>query len=319
MANRLHQHQPAPGAACVSRRDAVRARGTVGLLGVAIAVVAALLAGCAGSGSAPTDNPGRTAPTTSIDLVPRSEQDPAIDVTRSGYQPPEVPAGLAVRDVYAAFGDSISAGIGSGVFGYCGRTDGSWVAYLARRDGAEFLNYACVGAQLADLEEQAETLDPVVDVVGVTLLGNDIGVAKVLADCVAEDCRIVLDAAINKARTLLPRAERVLRRLGEGRKLVVAGYASSFSPEHVCTGPLDVADYRELHRAFGELAELLEETVGRLQDDGFDAVFVQPDVTGHELCTPDPWFFPLGAVGALHPTAAGQQAAAAAVPVFTTP
>ncbi len=284
-----------------------------GLLTVSTSVL--LLACTPGSGAAPEASTTTTAPRVET-LIPKSENDPAIDAERLGYQPPEVAPGLAAARVYAAFGDSISAGIGSGVFGYCGRTDGSWVAELARRDAAVFLNYACVGAKLDDLAEQVAAVDPAVDVAGVTLLGNDIGVAQVLAECVSGDCTAVVDDALTTARALLPQAEELLRRLGTGRTLVVSGYAASFSPEHLCDGPLDVSDHADLARAVTGISDLLESVVERMREDGFDVVFSRPDVRGHELCSPDPWFIPLGAVGALHPTSPGQKALAAAVPLL---
>jgi hypothetical protein len=301
------------------RPRATTSPGPSGLPGVLLLTLAVslLLGSCTpGSDRAPAPTTSSTTTLPAETLIPRSENDPAIEAERLGYRPPEVAPGLASSRVYAAFGDSISAGIGSGVFGYCGRTDGSWVAELARRDGAVFLNYACVGAKLEDLEEQVAAVDPVVDVAGVTLLGNDIGVAKVLAGCATGDCTAVVDDSLVTARSLLPRAEELLRRLGAGRTLVVSGYAASFSPEHLCNGPLDVSDHVDLARAVTGLSDLLESVVERMRKDGFDIAFSRPDVRGHELCSPDPWFFPLGAVGALHPTAPGQKAMAAAVPVL---
>ena len=304
----------------LSRVNVAISRRSTGLSGVLLlTVVASLL--CTSCASGPDATRTSQIPTATTEpsagaLVPKAENDPAAEAERLGYRPPEVAPGLASSRVYAAFGDSISAGIGSGVFGYCGRTDGSWVAELARRDGAAFLNYACVGAKLDDLAEQVAAIDPVVDVVGVTLLGNDIGVAKVLAGCASSDCTAVVDDALVTARSLLPRAEELLRRLGTGRTLVVSGYAAAFSRSYLCDGPLDAKDHSELARAVTGLSDLLESVVDRMREDGFDVMFSRPDVRGHELCSPDPWFFPLGSVGALHPTAPGQKAMAAAVPVL---
>jgi lysophospholipase L1-like esterase len=270
-----------------------------------------LLAACSTDPSgAPVGDSSPTEPSTASS-VPAE----AIDATgASGYQPPALDGlDLESAPVYAALGDSFSSGVGAGPMTYCGRSEDSWVGIAARRDGAVFLNYACGGAGLDDLEVQIEALAPEVDVVGVTMLGNDGGLLRVVRFCLSGECKEEAAAALEVVKDAIPRAESLLRRLADGRRVVFAGYLPSFSTEFLCRFESAAEVSALLVPLQRELLSLQRSMAERLAEEGLDIVFLEPE-TGHEACSPDPWVHDFSTLLALHPNPAGYRAVAARFP-----
>jgi lysophospholipase L1-like esterase len=247
---------------------------------------------------------------------------PASASTRNGHHH---------ATVLAALGDSYSSGEGNPPFDPaadgCDRSAQAWPLLAAAELGWRATNLACSGAQTTDLVnlfkgQPAQTqalagLRPRPDVVTITIGGNDAGFASVLAACYLKDCASsgILAAAETNILTALPGrlagTYRAVEAAAPRAKLVVVGYPRLF-PAHQsdvtgCSTWLTDAERRGLNDA----ANLLNGVIAvEAWLAGAKYVDVSRTLTGHELCTGDPWLVPLPAPAAAHPTAKGQQAIA---------
>lgn len=109
----------------------------------------------------------------------------------------------------AALGDSYSSGVGTPdpdpTVPACYRTPHAWPNLVAAALHWQVVNLACSGAKTADITapyggQPAQTdllaaLRPRPQVVTITIGGNDVGFAPVLATCFVSDCRSAVAAA----------------------------------------------------------------------------------------------------------------------------
>jgi lysophospholipase L1-like esterase len=260
------------------------------------------------------------------------------------------PAGFGIDNVsftipvrVAALGDSYSSGEGAGAYerssGGCHRTARAWPRLLADpdRDVTVVAHLACSGARTAALNSpfknepaqltQLAGVRPAPNVVTLTMGGNDIGFADVLADCVAHDC--VADGRLDRAgRELTQAMPAVLRgaytrvqRAAPDAAVVVVGYPRLFPPAEGFTLSCHLLDANERAR-LNQLAGTLDQvTAAAAAAAGATFVSVLASLRGHELCGGDPWIYPIDILGGqerAHPTARGQQAIAAAVRTAVT-
>jgi len=161
-----------------------------------------------------------------------------------------------------------------------------------------------------------------VDLVTVTIGGNDIGFARVLADCFLSDC--VLDGALARARTrirkqlppVLARDYRGLVAADRESTVVVVGYPRLFPTSQSRTVGCRWLSRRE-RITLNRLAALLDRTIARsARRAGVRYVSVLRALHRHELCTRRSWVYPIGPRGGQlrgHPLAPGQDAIAAIV------
>lgn len=261
-------------------------------------LVCLFLAGCASGVSAPN----ATAPPNLPDL-----RSPAVKEDLRSYVPPKRPAELDESVVvFAALGDSVSSGVGAGALTECGRSDRSWVGVLADRAGGVFLNYACAGAEVEDLRRQIASLDPAVDVVGVTVLGNDAAAVGVVLACARGECDSEVRAGIRAAEAAAPVALEVLKGVGRDRRIILLGYVPLFVPDVSCPGSVSAENSSLLVDVEERLRELHRDIVSGLIADGFRAELVLPP-SGHGFCSSDTWMYDLSSPLALHPTRTGHE------------
>lgn len=259
-------------------------------------------------------------------------------------------AGPARAGVLAGLGDSFSAGDGAPPYdpvtdlgsNPCRRSaDGAWPGHLARMLGHRLQHVACSGAEAPEVVDglprdrqpmrrtaQLAQMLPRVDVVTLTIGGNDIGFADVVATCLAlprcerhfgrpEGDR--LDARIDRfVPTLAAVYDRLRRRAGTAR-VVIIGYPRLLPDDGAasCAGgafdiSVDEASY--LNRRTGRLNRAIARTARR---SGFEFADVTEAFDGAELrCgrvgfvnpVPSNPFEILGTPATpFHPNAAGQR------------
>jgi lysophospholipase L1-like esterase len=239
---------------------------------------------------------------------------------------------------YAALGDSYSSGEGNPPFdpasGNCHRSAAAWPRVVARQDKRIVItaHIACSGATSKALRRRYNEEPPQlrqlrlvpghVDLVTVTIGGNDIGFARVLADCFLSDC--VLDGALARARTrirkrlppVLARDYRGLVAADPESRVVVVGYPRLFPTSQSRKVGCQWLSRRE-RITLNRLAALLDRTISRsARRAGVRYVSVLGALDRHELCTRRSWVYPIGLRGGQlrgHPLAPGQKAIAAIV------
>jgi lysophospholipase L1-like esterase len=235
------------------------------------------------------------------------------------------------RGTLAALGDSYSSGVGTPdpdpSVPACYRTPLAWPNLVGAALHRQVENLACSGAQTKDITapfggQAAQTallaaLSPRPKIVTITIGGNDVGFARVLAECFASDCLSSVEQAEDAMVTVLPdqlaTTYRAVEAAAPRARLVVVGYPRLF-PTHqsdVTGCPWLTNDER---RGLVQAGELLNAVIAlEAWLAGATYVDVSRTLEGHELCTTDSWLVPLPTTGAAHPTEKGQQAIAAAV------
>lgn len=115
-----------------------------------------------------------------ISTSPASVLDSSLHAPRADTTSP---TDLSWVKIWAALGDSFTAGIGAGQLYTmsdadveCSRYDQSWPSVLEQRfDSQRYFNYsACSGARTEGIYKQAVDLRPAVDLVVMTAGGNDL-------------------------------------------------------------------------------------------------------------------------------------------------
>jgi lysophospholipase L1-like esterase len=168
------------------------------------------------------------------------------------------------------------------------------------------------------------TVDPASDLVTVTVGGNDVEFAKVVATCLLspEPCSSLdgeVEASLTRLGPVLTDAYRQIRARATGARLLVVGYPQLVpdpTKADVDTCPalasplpgrrVDAVDSRWLRDKGARLSAVISAAAKAA---GATYVDVAADFAGHEACTPNPWL--TGVVltdlqGSCHPTAAGQ-------------
>jgi lysophospholipase L1-like esterase len=235
--------------------------------------------------------------------------------------------------VYAALGDSFSAGEGAPPYeaesGACDRSTSSWTNLLAADDEVASIDHrACGGAQIGNLltpwTERGQdaqvpgTPDPTVTLVTVTIGGNDVGFGEIVAVCVFLDCPSPTDAAF--AGKLAALSNRLtdelypaLRTAYPKAEIVHVGYPRLTPP----TGdPVEGCPWLtegDQAGAAGIVAELDSTIETSAKAARVTYVDITEALAGHELCSADPWIQGIGQPGQAHPTVDGQRAIERAV------
>jgi lysophospholipase L1-like esterase len=240
------------------------------------------------------------------------------------------------RVVYAALGDSYSSGVGTPdpdpAVPACYRTPHAWPNLVGRALRWRTVNLACSGAQTKDIvapfggqpaqSDLLAALRPRPLVVTITIGGNDVGFGPVIGACFSPavpDCTPIVAQGEAAILTVLPgrlaSTFRAVEAADPRARLVVVGYPRLFptSASAVRNCPtLSDAERQALNHAGALLDAVIAMEARRA---GATYVDVSDSLSGHELCTADPWLVPLtpSALGAAHPTIQGQRAIAAVV------
>jgi lysophospholipase L1-like esterase len=225
---------------------------------------------------------------------------------------------------YVSLGDSFPAGEGQpGAVPPCQRSPGAYPELVAARAGLVASVHACSGATVDDVLDveqhpgigrQIDAVAADADVVTISVGGNDLGFARVLADCVlaTQPCTRLdpaVDASLDALGPRLVAVYRAIRARAPHALLLVVGYQQLVAdPDHfayqACAGltPDEARWLREKDTALAGVTRVSAEAAGARYLDAIGAF------AGHEACTPDPWMtgVDLSNIGAsFHPNAAG--------------
>jgi hypothetical protein len=245
------------------------------------------------------------------------------------------PAGRPLRRVQAVvIGDSTAAGAGLDLAPgttarACGRSADSYAADLSSVNGWKVLNLACDSAtishgllgpqvhngvrlapQLAEAERASRA-----SVIIVSVGADDLNWAAVLRYCsVTPNCNDRATQAYFQqqlasfSKDYLDLLSR-LAALPAHPQVIINRYYNPFGTQPGCLGPagLTTANLQTLTSRLATLNAVLAKGAAQ-----FRFSSPQPDFTGHELCSPQPYVQGLGAAAPFHPTAAGQLAIALA-------
>ena len=253
-----------------------------------------------------------------------------------------------------ALGDSYSSGEGAGDYdertdrrsNTCHRSRWSWPTQLAIRMHLNARpSLACSGALTTDVtegrnggHEPERTMSQIgriargVNVITLTIGGNDVAFKGVLGTCIFHNCvrafrkpsGDVLDARIDALRTRLPGVYAAIRKRAGGARLIVSGYPRLFAAD---PGPQPAGNCAAGERISVAEAVYLNEKTLRLdhavadaaREAGVDFVDVYDAFDGHELrCGTRGYLNPLVAtvknlVESFHPTREGYARLAAVV------
>lgn len=268
--------------------------------------------------------------------------EPAPSAEGPSASAPESPAepGSGVAS-YVALGDSYTSAPfvpQTDVAGGCLRSDRNYPSQVAEALGAELTDVSCAGADTSDVRSaqldgvapQARALRPGIELVTVSLGGNDGGVFSTLvgqcgrsgAATVSCDGSLLDAATEERLRQRLQRTSddltRVLRlaaRRAPDARVLAVGYPTIVAAGEGCDAlPLSAQSRAAAARLNTELNEAVSTAARRA---GATYVDVAAATVDHGICADDPWVN--GAVTdqqralAFHPFAAEQRAVADAV------
>lgn len=243
----------------------------------------------------------------------------ATTTTREGSVLPVAASAAAIR--YVALGDSYSAGVGAVPApgsGACLRSDQSYPALWAGEHHlATFAFVACSGATTSDVRStQIQAVSRSTTLVTITVGGNDVGFAPVVAGCTAasadSDCAQLVSASEAIARKVLPfllaRVYLELRVHAPRARIVVLGYPHLFDLSTACPNPLVPSAARRVMLNHG--ADVLNGSIERTaRAFGLTFVDVRAAFDGHGVCSTDAWITPPTSVppatSTYHPTPTG--------------
>lgn len=256
--------------------------------------------------------------------------------------------GTHPRTTYVALGDSYSSGEGNPPFDSgtatlkdpCHRSQQAWPRLLGVEVSGQIAangHLACSGAVIDDVLKRGQhpgSIDATpqvtrlaainsktpVGVVSVTIGGNDLGFSRTLAACFLIACvrhpadeAPQIDAVATRIRQEVVPA---IRQAAPEARVIVVGY-----PRIVPRPGTQIAGCRWLSATeILHLNQVEDYLDGQLRAAataaGATYVSVAGALAGHELCTKEPWIFPIGLSGGNlrgHPLPAGQRAMAAIV------
>ena len=261
---------------------------------------------------------------------------------------------LPIKSV-AWLGDSFASGEGAGDydpstnippieenFNQCHRSSNAYARLLAN-DQSTRLNlvgfFACSGAstphiidtnQYNQQPEQTLLLNPILDMVGVMIGGNDIGFAVFAKACAVDDCSgaatdTIMAAIANDLPSRLAAAyDAIAQAVGSNTRILVVNYPQLLAPEGGCllfTAAENNAARSVIDALNNVIAEAVAAANARAGSNGskfrlVDLNKVDSPIKGHELCTPDPYFNEIEVDGPLnnlnvesyHPNVMGQHA-----------
>jgi hypothetical protein len=260
------------------------------------------------------------------------------DLVGSETQLPHIhPTGRPLRRVQAVvLGDSTAAGAGlapvigaSGTDRACGRSADSYAADLSATNGWRVLNLACDGATishglLGPQQHGGQLLPPQLaeaeraknaSVVIVSVGADDLNWGGFVRYCVITPrCDDRATAAYFQqqlasfSKDYLDLLSRLAALPGHPQ-VIINRYYNPFGTQPGCLSEagLTPANLQTLTSRLATLNQVLAQGAAQ-----FRFSSPQPDFTGHELCTPQPYVQGLGAAAPFHPTALGQLAIALA-------
>lgn len=231
---------------------------------------------------------------------------------------------------YVALGDSYSSGGGAGSYaassGSCDRSTKAFSELWANaHTPAAYRSVACSGAKTTDVSaNQLPALSSSATLISITIGGNDVNFAGVMADCNlygTTTCVNEINAAENTARTQLPgwldTLYHQIRAKSPSARVVVAGYPRFYdlSASWYCLG-LSTTSRTKINEGADVLDGVIQAAAGR---HGFVFADVRARfASGHEICDSGSWLHSIDwtdITSSYHPTASGQSGGY--LPAFT--
>ncbi|MBD3004874.1 SGNH/GDSL hydrolase family protein [Streptomyces sp. 5-10] len=229
---------------------------------------------------------------------------------------------------FVTLGDSYSAGNGTtgAKRDECRRSDRSYGSLMASslgydiRDPQDFQNTACGNASTDDLiNTQLDPVGPGTDVVTLTIGGNDRGVfLGAVAACGVNPVKALCEKTYKVASAfvegeLAGRLNKAYRavdgKTGPNTRVLVGGYPHGYGDGTACPWPVPEENKDRLNDLADGIDQVIRREVGEMGDRWG---YVNPDFTGHELCTRDPWMWGMEKLsddfsGVFHPNDAGHR------------
>ena len=259
------------------------------------------------------------------------------------------PGPPTVSDIHmVALGDSYSSGEGTSpvdnnaAADRCDRGPGAWPRQMQQGviGISTIVHLACTGAKTADLFDWYKgnppqlpingKPDPNIQLVTITIGGNDVGFAKIIRSCYLtfSSCAKVADSpswknSLDDLRSELSNdVYPEIRREYPNALIVHAGYPRIMPPPGVTpykcgwlSAPEQVSAEKMAQTLNDAIAQAVAEYAVSFVDTQIVFAPVRDALSGHELCTPDSWMNPLNPTGALpgrapegHPNLRGYQA-----------
>jgi lysophospholipase L1-like esterase len=275
---------------------------------VAVAfLLAAALTGCSGSGGGEPQPPGTpdTSPPTSSAPVPA----PTSTLRKGTASDP-------LR--YAALGDSYSAGVGGGdQAGRCARSPHGYPRLLVESKAVVLSRFvACSGATTSDvLADQIGQLDPQIELVTITIGGNDLDVSVLPSACAqgqTPTCKAAVTHSVGLLHTLpakLAKTYKAIAKAAPRARILVADYPLFYDLPEINGDTLGSEEFSATIAVDAAVASLDATIANAVQEQraaGTDIRFVDVSFKGHGINSKKPWFV-LAGLDAYHPTASGYQ------------
>lgn len=219
--------------------------------------------------------------------------------------------GAAHAAKYVALGDSFSSGSGnvSDLDWACTRSTKAFPYQVAlQRPDLQLTFVACGGAVTSDvLNTQIRYVTPDTKVVSISIGGNDVGFANLIAGCLSFYCQYAIDDTNRKIDQELPAkldaVYAAIRQHAPDAKVVVMGYPRMFGPK-TCTqsSGADLNEQQQLNGVADHLAAVIS---ARAAAAGFAYGNAIPVFTGHDVCGSPAWLYGTYASVPYHPNVAG--------------
>ena len=283
---------------------------------VAATLTALVLAGCSQSGTGGGESGVRKAPTSSPPTPT-----PTSTLRKGTSSDP-------LR--YAALGDSYSAGMGGGdASGRCRRSPHGFPQQLAKSKTIVLSRFvACSGATTSDvLDHQIDALDPQIDLVTITIGGNDLDVSVLPSACgrgETDACKTAVAASVALLHTLAPKLEKTYQAIAKAAphaRILVADYPLFYDLPAInenTLGSEELSAAIAVDTAVASLDATIAKAVAKQRAAGTDIHFVDVQFRGHGVNAKKPWFV-LSGIDAYHPTADGYTQYAKTLSALTNP
>ena len=203
---------------------------------------------------------------------------------------------VAAADNYVALGDSYSSGVGTNSYtlsSSCLRSTYAYPYLLSQQRPNTSLTFvACSGATTTDvMNNQIASVTAATNIVTISIGGNDLGFASIIANCTLLDCNSQLTSTKASAdASLTPKLDTVytaIQSRAPGARVVVLGYPRLFSTSS-CLGTTGVSASERSN------ANLLADEIDRITAReaaryGFTYKSAIASWTGHAVCSSSAW------------------------------
>jgi len=237
---------------------------------------------------------------------------------------------LPASPTYVALGDSVAAGAGLPTSdAVCMRSPQAYPNQVASALGTSVTSLACSGAKIDEglygvQERGGSVLTPqidqalsagVPDLMTITIGANDARWIEFMTKCYVATCGTTFDSAAAKVlrtdlRIELSAALYRIKNLSGNTtppKVLISGYYNPLSQTQCLgEGRITLKESSWIRNQTNSLNQAIRSVTPYFSN----VKYVPITITGHELCSKDPWVQGITASAPLHPTAAGQAAIA---------